>query len=171
VSAPVSSCDEIRAALLLGDDDAAEAHVRGCPACVEIASGLVSLARDLAASAPEGPPPGLQNRVLIAAAPLLREQGVALRRARALDGLRLCAAPALALLLLPVVVYVDFWLVSALYGLLSRVLPAGLDLYLASTYAIFLAGLLALTYASLPLVVERQRHRRVLPSMGGSLHA
>jgi hypothetical protein len=169
----VSTCDEIRTALLLGSDDAASrAHVRGCAACSEVAADLVELSRDLAASAPEGPPPGLQERMLLAAAPLLREQGVALRRARALDGLRLCAAPALALLLLPVVVYVDFWLVAALYGLLSRVLPAGLDLYLASTYAIFLALLLALTYASLPLLVERQRHRRVLPArVGGSLHA
>jgi hypothetical protein len=167
------TCDEIRAALLLGDDDTTtEAHLRDCLACAEVANGLVVLSRDLSASAPEAPPPGLQNRVLVAAAPLLREQGVALRRARALDGLRLCAAPALALLLLPVVVYLDFWLVTALYGLLSLVLPAGLDLYLASTYAIFLAGLLALTYASLPLVMERQRHRRIPASrIGGSLHA
>lgn len=169
----MSACDEIRAALFLSEEDAmTAAHLRECRACAEAASGLVALSQDLVASAPETPPPGLRSRMLAAAAPLLREQGVAVRRARAVDALRLCAAPALALLLLPVVVYVDFWLVTALYGVLSRLLPAGLDLYLASTYAIFLAALLALTYASLPLVVERQRHRRVPPSrIGGTLHA
>jgi hypothetical protein len=153
-----SVCDEVRAALLIGAaDDALRAHLEACAGCREASGALASIGRELAASAPAGPPAGLRERVLLAAAPLLREQGVARRRERAIAGLRLCGAPAIALALLPFVLYVHVSLVTGLYELLASVLPRGLDVYVAGTYAIFLAGLLALTYGALPLVLARQR--------------
>jgi len=154
----VSACDEVRAALLLGSEEGeARDHLAVCEACREAEARLVGIGRRLAAAAPPEPPPGLRERVLLAAAPVLREQGVARRRARAVAGLRLCAAPALAVALLPLVVYVNVSLVAGLYGALTSVLPRGLPLYLAGTYAVFLAGLLAATYGALPVIVARQR--------------
>lgn len=154
----MSECDGTRTALLLGDADTVRrTHLEGCSACRDQELELARLGRELAATAPAGPPPTLHERVLRAAAPLLRENGVARRRARAFAGLRLCAAPALALALLPLVLYVHVAIIARLYGVLANLLPRGLDLYLTATYAIFLAGLLALTYGALPLIVAHQR--------------
>jgi hypothetical protein len=154
----VSACDETRTALLLGASASAlQDHLAVCASCREAEAALVRIGRELAADAPASPPPGLRERVLLAAAPALRAQEIARRRERAVAGLRLCAAPALALALLPVVLYVHFSLVTGLYELLASFLPRGLDLYVAGTYAVFLAGLLALTYGALPLVLARQR--------------
>lgn len=164
------SCDEVRAALLLGELDAtARAHLEQCADCRASRATLDALSQALVTGVPAEPPADLRGRVLRAAMPLLREQGTAARRARALAGLRLCAAPAIALVLLPLVVYVHVTLVVGLYRLLSDMLPRGLDLYLTGTYAIFLAGLLALTYGALPLLLDRQR--RLGSSIGGRLHA
>lgn len=164
------SCDDARAALLLGEtDEQTRGHLADCLDCATACSGLGALAESLAEGLPDGPPPGLRERLLRTAEPLLREQGASARRARALAGLRLCAAPALALALLPLVLYVHVSLVAGLYALLSAVLPRGLDLYLAGTYAIFLASLLAFTYGALPLLLARQR--RPGTTFGGRLHA
>jgi hypothetical protein len=99
--------------------------------------------------APE-PPPDLGPRLLAAAAPLLAAHA---RRARWRTWLRPLLA---ALVPLPAIVAADAFLVRAVHTVLSSVLPAALTTYLVGQYALLLVLLLALAYAAVPLVAERQ---------------
>ena len=55
---------------------------------------------------------------------------------------------------------VDVWALQAIYGGLTRLLPAALSLYLVVNYAAVLALLGALTYGAIPLLAERQARGR-----------
>ncbi len=151
----MTTCDDVLAAVLLGGalDADARVHVRTCPRCSAETPLVQAVAARLATSAPAPPSPGLEAAVLHAAAPVLRQA----RRARWWAVGRALAA---ALVPLPLVVLVDALLVRGLHAALDIVLPAGLSTYLVFNYAALLALLLSLTYAAVPLLVERQARSR-----------
>jgi len=100
----------------------------------------------------ETPPPAadLMPRMLAAAAPLLAAH---VRR----TSLRALLRPlVVALLPLPAILAFDATVVAALYGLLSLVLPAAVTTYLVVQYSLFVLLLLALAYAAVPVLVDRQ---------------
>lgn len=108
------------------------------------------LARVLAAHVVPPPRSDFAARTLAAAAPLL---AVHARRA----SVRSVLLPVLAALVpLPVIVGVDVAVVWVLYAALAAVLPAAVSAFVAVNYALLLALLLALTYAAVPLLVDRQ---------------
>jgi len=132
----------------LGAD--AEAHVRACARCRELAPALGAVSTALGASAVASVPAGLTARVLTAASSPLAAN--ATRAARA----RLARALAAGLAPLPAILVLDFWLVRAGYDLLTRFLPGALSLYVVANWVGFLALLLALTYGAIPFLAARQ---------------
>ena len=96
------------------------------------------------------PPPDLTPRVMAAVAPLLAAHA---RRTSWRTFLR----PLLvALLPLPLILAADVAIVTTLYTLLSFVLPAAVSTVLVVQYALFVLLSLALAYAAIPVLVDRQ---------------
>jgi hypothetical protein len=154
-----TDCDDSLTALLFGDP-AAEAHVAACARC-RAERADVERARGLLAAAPEPvPPPGLAGRVLRAAAPLLA------RNARRATWPAVARALAAALVPLPLIAFFDWQIVRTAHAVLSRVLPDALSFYLVFNYTATLVLLLALTYAAVPILVERQARLRHQESHG-----
>jgi hypothetical protein len=141
-----AACDDVLEAVLLGRRLPADAarHVAECPRCAAQAPALRAVAGMLAV--PPAPPPALVARVVAAAAPTLAR----LRR-RAL-----ARAIAVALLPLPLIVFVDALAVRAVGGLLGVLLPEALATYLVFHWTAVLALGLALATAAVPLLAERQ---------------
>jgi hypothetical protein len=106
------------------------------------------------------PPPGLAGRVLRAAAPLLA------RNARRATWPAVARALAAALVPLPLIAFFDWQIVRTAHAVLSRVLPDALSFYLVFNYTATLVLLLALTYAAVPILVERQARLRHQESHG-----
>jgi hypothetical protein len=158
----MTGCDDILAALLFGgaSDAAAEAHFAACPRCRAERPQIERVRQALAADAVPAPPPALAARVLGAARPLLA------RNARRSAWPLVARALGAALVLLPVILFVDWQIVRAVHALLSSVLPGALSSYLVFNYAATLALLLALTYSAIPLVAERQARLRHQESHG-----
>jgi len=157
----MTTCDDLLASLLLGQplDAAAEVHVRTCERCAAEAPAVGRVADALAAFVPAPPAPALGAAVLRAARPELR----AARRARWAAVARALAA---SLVPLPLIVLLDAAIVRGLRAALAVVLPSGLSTYLAFNYAVLLALLLAITYAAVPLLVERQARGRWMEAHG-----
>ena len=130
----MTECDEVRTMLLSGRalDAGSASHLAG-----------------YAVPAPPSP-----AGVLAAAAPLLA------RRARHAAWRALGRAVAAALVPLPLVLLVDVYVVRAAYGVLQALLPRALSLYVVFNYAATLTLLLAVTYAMVPIVAERQLRLR-----------
>jgi hypothetical protein len=145
-------CDDVLAALLLGDSSAGDtaAHVRDCARCRDDEGLVLRLRQALAADARQTLAPGLSTRALAAAAPLLA------RNARRSAWRRLGRAVAAAVVPLPFILALDAWVVRTAYHLLSLVLPGALSIFVAANYAALLALLLALTYGAVPILAERQ---------------
>jgi hypothetical protein len=96
------------------------------------------------------PSPELTTRVLAAAAPLLAAHA---RRTSWRTFLR----PVLvALLPLPLILAADAAIAAGLYALFSLVFPAVVSTVLVAQYALFVLMSLALAYAAVPLIVDRQ---------------
>jgi hypothetical protein len=152
----MTGCDDILTALMLraplGAE--AEAHVAGCSRCAAERVSVLRIADALAAGAAPEPPPALSLRVLAAAEPLLA------RNARLATWPAVARALGAALLVLPVLLFVDWQLVRTIHQVLSAVLPGALSLYLVFNYAATLALLLALTYSAIPILAERQARLR-----------
>ena len=148
----MTDCDETLTTLLFGRalDRGAAAHLAACPRCRAESAAIEGLERTLAAAPVPAPPPALARRVLAAAAPLLA------RNARRAAWPTLARALAAALLPLPVILLLDFYLVRAAFGLLVAILPTALGAYLVFNYTATFALLLALTYGAIPIFVERQ---------------
>ena len=145
------SCDEALAARLLGGANATVAeHVAGCPRCAAAVDRVAAVQAAFARAPVPDPPPGLSARVHRAAVPLLAAN--ARRATHRLVGRALAAA----LLVLPLVVLVDVRVVQALYAALTAILPTALGAYVVASWAVTLTALLALTYAAIPIVAERQ---------------
>ncbi len=148
----MTDCDDTLTRLLFrGAPDAdVAAHLAACPRCRAERAAVESLARTLAAAPVPAPPLGLTWRLLAAAEPLLA------RNARRAAWPTFALALAAALLPLPAILLLDFYLVRAAFALLTAILPTALGAYLTFNYAATLALLLALTYAAIPIFVEHQ---------------
>jgi hypothetical protein len=151
----MSGCDDVRARRLLGRPDPGDdAHAASCETCRRDGATLAAIGAAFSAHRIASPGPELGARVHAAAAPLL-----AARRRHAARW-SLAAAIAAALVPLPLIVMVDWWALQAIYGGLTRLLPATLSFYLVVNYAAVLALLGALTYGAIPVLVERQARGR-----------
>jgi hypothetical protein len=96
------------------------------------------------------PSPELTARVLAAAGPLLAAHA---RRTSWRTFLR----PLLvALLPLPLILAADAAIATGLYALFSLVFPSVVSVVLVAQYALFVLMSLALAYAAVPLIVDRQ---------------
>src|SRR5439155_308694 len=118
----MTDCDDTLTALLFRgtlDHDAA-AHLAACPRCRAERAAVESLARTLAAAPVPAPPLGLTWRLLAAAEPLLA------RNARRAAWPTVALALAAALLPLPAILLLDFYLVRAAFALLTAILPTAL---------------------------------------------
>lgn len=152
-------CTDLLAALAGGRtlDAALARHRASCGECAAVADGLAALARGVAALPEVAPPPDLDDRVLRAAAPLLGEHArTAAGASRVLDGRRLARALLPAIVLFPLLVVVDVWLLRHVHQTLSAVLPSVLSTWLVLSYAALLAALGCLVFGAIPLLVERQ---------------
>jgi hypothetical protein len=78
---------------------------------------------------------------------------------------RVAAGILLSLVPLPAVLVYDAYVLRVAYDLVCVLLPPGLAAYLVLSYAASLALLFALTYAAIPLLVERSGPPRLLPFM------
>jgi hypothetical protein len=145
------TCDDVLEALVAGEPlpAAVSAHVAGCPRCTADRAHALAIARALADPVP-AVPPTLRGRTLVAAAPLLA------RNARRATWPLAMRALAVAALPLPVVLLLDLRAVRALYDALATVLPDAVSLWVVSSWAATLTVLLALTYAAIPILAERQ---------------
>ena len=149
----MNACDEIIERLFLGEslDETHASHVRGCSRCGRESALVAELRRQMDASSAPEPPTGLSARVLTAALPFLAQnrRRVSWRvLARAVGG---------SLVPLPIVLFVDAWILAGMHDLLNLVLPPALSFYLLAGQASVIAVLLALTYGSIPLLAERQQ--------------
>ena len=147
----IPGCDDVLAARFLDEPDAAvEAHVASCVRCAGERQRVESVRALLGAATVPAPPPGLSAAVRRAARPLLAAN------ARRASRLLVARALAVALLVLPVVLLADLRVGSLIYGALTALLPRALGLYVVSSWAVTVTGLLALTYAAIPIFAERQ---------------
>jgi len=146
----MTECDEVRTMLLYGRalDAGSASQLAACPRC-RAEQAAVRVLAGYAVPAPPSP-----AGVLAAAAPLLA------LRARRAGWLALGRAVAAALVPLPLVLLVDVYLVRAAYGMLQTLLPRVLSFYVVFNYAATLTLLLAITYAMVPIVAERQLRLR-----------
>ena len=96
------------------------------------------------------PSPELTTRVLSAAAPLLAAQ------ARRTSWRTFLRPIAVALLPLPLILAADAAIAAGLYALCSLVFPPVVGTVLVAQYALFVLMSLALAYAAVPLIVDRQ---------------
>jgi hypothetical protein len=151
----MTGCDEIRESLFLGGqlDADATAHLRDCERCRQDGLALRAVAEALARDTPAEPAPTLTPRVLAAAEPLLAEHA---RVTRHFTSPRLLRAVTMALVLLPVVLLFDAYVLSGVYRVLSALVPAPVRTYLVFNLGAFVVLLIALTYAAVPLLAARQ---------------
>ncbi|MFI5364418.1 MAG: hypothetical protein ACHQ4J_02230 [Candidatus Binatia bacterium] len=102
----------------------------------------------------------LSRRVLARLTPQLQ------RRAAVIHWRRVAACVLLALVPLPVVLAYDAYVLHVTFEVVSVLLPATLAAYLVLSYAAFLLLLFALTYASIPLLMQ---HDRLAAARGDAL--
>jgi anti-sigma factor RsiW len=155
-------CDSARLAAILGEEPspAVAEHCAACAECRADAATWSHVAATLAAARPPAPSPALAAHVRAAAAPLLAANVRRAGEARRALWRTVGRAVAAALLPLPFLVLIDGWVLRALYGTLSSVLPDALSLYFVVNYTTLLAVLLTLAYGAIPLLAERQSRLR-----------
>ncbi|HEV7735682.1 MAG TPA: hypothetical protein VGR62_26140 [Candidatus Binatia bacterium] len=148
----MTTCDELLTHVLLHGDVPPEGtqHLTTCAECAAALADVRRVTHALAADDVPAPTPALSARVRLAAEPLLAA------RRRRVDWLRIAAAVAAAILPLPLILAIDWWVVTNARQLLSIVLPDAVSLFLVGNYAALLALLLTLTYAAVPLLAGRQ---------------
>jgi hypothetical protein len=151
----VTGCYDVLEMLLLARDldPAATAHLQECARCHEQATALGRIGPALRAGTVPAPPPGLRRRTLTVAAPLLAHHAARFAHG---DRRRLMRAVAAALLPLPAVLAVDAYAIRALHAFLSALLPAPVSAYLAFNFAALVVLTIALTYAAVPVLADRQ---------------
>lgn len=154
-----ADCAAVRSVLARGEplDEPGRLHWAACAECVGLAEGLAAVARAAAALPPAKPPADLDGRVLSAAAPLLAANArAAAVGTRSRDGHRLARALVPAILLFPLLVVADVWLLRLAHEALAGVLPRVLSTWVVLSYAALLAALGCLVFGAIPLLVERQ---------------
>ncbi len=148
----MTTCDDLLTHVMLHGDVPPEGvrHLATCADCGAALADVRRVTHALAADDVPAPSPSLSARVRIAAEPLLAA------RRRRVDWLRIAAAVAAAILPLPLILAIDWWVVTQAHQLLSSVLPDAVSLFLVGNYTALLALLLTLTYAAVPLLAGRQ---------------
>lgn len=154
-------CVDVMATLARGRalDGTRARHRESCRDCAAVADGLAAVARAVATEPPVLPPPGLEDRVLRAAAPLLAghaRTAASSRSGATPAGRPLARALVPAILLFPLLVVVDVWLLRAVHQTLAVVLPSALSTWLVLSYAALLAAFGCFVFGAIPLLVERQ---------------
>ena len=137
--------------------DRLAAHAADCEACHASPLPLEQLAVRLNASPVHIDATALSRRVLLQLQPELEHLALAASWPRMLRGLLLSLLP------LPLVVAVDAYFLSLVYGLVSALVPAALAAYLVLSYGAVLVLLFAMTYAAIPLLVMHGG-RRLTPT-------
>jgi hypothetical protein len=151
-------CDTALTALLFGKvTDEVAAHLDACPRCAVEAPRVRRVTGLLDTIPAPSPSPALATHVLDAAAPLLSANA---HRLPAAAWRRLAAAIAVAILPLPLILFVGWEALSTVNRLLSTVLPAGVSFYLVATHAVLLGLLVAVTYGAVPLLAAHQLRLR-----------
>lgn len=147
----MTTCDDLLLHVLLHGDVPPDAgpHLAGCTDCAGALADVRRVGATLAGDTVPAASPGRSARVLLAAQPLLAA------RQRRVDWMRVAAAIAAAILPLPLILAVDWWVITQARHLLSAVLPDAVSLFLVGNYAVLLALLLTLTYAAVPLLAGR----------------
>lgn len=156
-----SDCAAVLTNLARGErlDEAGERHRASCADCASLVDGLAAVARRVASLPAVEPPPDLDTRVLLAAAPLLARNArvaAAAQPAFVVDGRRLARALVPAILLFPLLVVADVWLLRLVHETLAAFLPRAFSTWLVLSYAALLAALGCLVFGAIPLLVERQ---------------
>jgi anti-sigma factor RsiW len=147
-------CDTALATVLFGRATPdTEAHLAACPRCGTDVPHVRRVSAMLDTIPAPTAAPDLGARVRHAAAPLLAANAV---RLPAVAWRRFAAAIAVAVLPLPLVLFVGWEALSTVNRLLSAVLPERLSFYLVATHAALLALLLAVTYGAVPLLAAHQ---------------
>jgi hypothetical protein len=147
-------CDTALTALLFGEvTPGVAAHLDACPRCAVEAPHVRRVTGLLDAMPAPSASPVLGPWVLHAAAPLLVANA---HRLPATAWRRFAAAIAVAILPLPLILFVGWEALSTANRLLSTVLPAGVSFYLVATHAALLGLLLAVTYGAVPLLAAHQ---------------
>jgi len=154
-------CDTALTAILLHaaseSDQAVEAHISACLRCRADVPEVRHVRDTLGSTITPAPPHGLTGRLLDAAAPLLAAHA---RRLPAVAWPRMAAAIAVAILPLPLILFVGWESLAAAQHLLATVLPGRLSVYLVAAHASVLALLLAITYGAVPLLAAHQLRLR-----------
>lgn len=156
-----SGCATVLAILARGErlDEEGERHRASCADCASLADALTAVGRGVASLPVVEPAPDLDVRVLLAAAPLLAENArvaAATRGALVFDGHRLARALVPAILLFPLLVVADVWLLRFVHETLAGFLPRAFSTWFVLSYAALLAALGCLGFGAIPLLVERQ---------------
>jgi hypothetical protein len=149
------TCQEAETALVLGGSPEAIAHSESCARCSAAARRASALRSCLTAYPVGEPAPGHLERTMAAAAGLLAARAASLREPRR----RLAWALAVVVALLPLVIAANAQLLRTAHAVLSGFLPGFLTTYLVGSLTLFLALLLAIGCAAVPLLAARQRVR------------
>jgi hypothetical protein len=132
------------------DMDALHEHVEECEECGTDSVDVAALSNVLRANEVA------LDANLLSRATLARLQPELARRAALVFRRRLATGLIAALIPLPAVLLFDAFVLRALFGLVSLLIPTTLAAYVVLSYAVFLLLMTASVYGAIPLLVERQ---------------
>ncbi len=144
--------EEQRREISAGEARAADpltAHARQCDECRASSPPIERIVSALAADVVDIDPHALSQ---LAMARLSSELA---RRAAATFRRRVAEVVLVSLLPLPLVLVYNAYVLGAAYNLALTLLPAGLAAYMVLTYGALLLLLFAMTYAAIPLLLDR----------------
>ena len=124
------------------------AHVQECDECSTDSPPVEQIQALLNAGCVDVDPAALSQQVRIRLRSEMAARAAAFRR-------RVVVGVLLALLPLPLVLVYDAYLLGVVYGILTILLPSGVAAYVLLSYAACLLFLFALTYAAVPLLLDR----------------
>jgi hypothetical protein len=130
--------------------DALREHVEGCEQCGTDSVDVAALSDVLRADEVA------LDANLLSRATLVRLRPELARRAAFVFRRRLATGLIAALIPLPAVLLFDAYVLRALFGLVSLLIPTTLAAYVVLSYAVFLLLMTASVYGAIPLLVERQ---------------
>ena len=130
--------------------DALQEHVAECEGCRTDSPDLAALSSLLQSDTVDLDAKLLSLSTLERLRPELAHRAAMVFRRRVAVGL------VAALIPLPIVLLFDAYVLRAVFGVVSLLIPTTLAAYLVISYAVFLLLMTALVYASIPVLVERQ---------------
>jgi hypothetical protein len=125
-------------------------HVAACEQCRTEAPDVAAVSNLLRADAV------VLDASLLSRSTLERLRPELARRAAAVFRRRLASGLVAALIPLPALLLLDAYVLRALFGLATLLIPTTLAAYVVISYAVFLLLMTAFVYGAIPLLVERQ---------------